>query len=1001
MSYKEKDVHYIKLLQQAELLENYRLKALVINQLHYSAISQTDKIKALEWLVKFKKNLGKVNSRQSSQALNILAQKNQLLELQNEQQHLSALKVSLALFNQIKNSIIQKNDSLYHGDIYLTDLDVADINNLTGKSYFLIGDYDRAQQYFYTSFNLFEDLNDLKGIAKALNNLSLISWAQKDFNTALNYLERPLQISLQLGNNKHQIINSSNQGIYYTELGEFDHAIASFKKAINHPKSKEFPKATLASLMGLAETYILVNDLTSAENILKKVRVLSIATNNKKSQISGEVFSGHILMLQGKYKHALEIFNRAIIYYQDRQFQRYTADTYKRISDTYHAQKKWQQAFSYYQKHISLINTLNDAARKKSVNILQAQYKAEVKQKKINLLEAESKLKTLELKSIKNHGLVTIVISIFAIVIILLTVNRYYIRKEKLRLTRHNKEIKAHEKQLMLMSIAFKNTSDAMWITNEHFEIEVVNNAYVTHTHKHKSEVLGQKITFPQTNGQEKGFSEKIRMQTMINGTWLGELYDQKSTGEIYCIELEVEAIENANKEVIHYLGVFRDITEKVKIQQQLSKLATHDDLTELPNRTLLHELIVQSSLNSQYSLKSPTILLVDINSFKKINDNHGHSVGDELICQIARRLNESLYSKDVIARMNGAEFCILVELSDPKYGATAVARKILSCFDTVFTVRENQLSISASIGITCYPENATDPQELLRKAALAILDIKAQNKNSYKFFEQRMNIEVAEQLALEQKLLTAIKNDAFEFYYQPLVNSKTGLISGAEALIRWVEENGNVIYPDEFIPFSEKLGLIDQIDKMAINKVFKQVALWQKNSIYFGPIAINLSAKMFADADKLIPFLIDKLAQYQISASLIKIEITEGMLLEKIDVAIKTMEQIKSLGFKLSLDDFGTGFSSLNYLKQFPIDILKIDRTFIMGMHESTVDQSIVRSIVDLAGNLNLSVVAEGVELGEHLEFLQQLNCQEYQGYYFSKAVSLKEIEHLVMTQL
>jgi len=315
--------------------------------------------------------------------------------------------------------------------------------------------------------------------------------------------------------------------------------------------------------------------------------------------------------------------------------------------------------------------------------------------------------------------------------------------------------------------------------------------------------------------------------------------------------------------------------------------------------------------------------------------------------------------------------------------------------------VRENQLSISASIGITCYPENATDPQELLRKAALAILDIKAQNKNSYKFFEQRMNIEVAEQLALEQKLLTAIKNDAFEFYYQPLVNSKTGLISGAEALIRWVEENGNVIYPDEFIPFSEKLGLIDQIDKMAINKVFKQVALWQKNSIYFGPIAINLSAKMFADADKLIPFLIDKLAQYQISASLIKIEITEGMLLEKIDVAIKTMEQIKSLGFKLSLDDFGTGFSSLNYLKQFPIDILKIDRTFIMGMHESTVDQSIVRSIVDLAGNLNLSVVAEGVELGEHLEFLQQLNCQEYQGYYFSKAVSLKEIEHLVMTQL
>jgi EAL domain-containing protein (putative c-di-GMP-specific phosphodiesterase class I) len=193
---------------------------------------------------------------------------------------------------------------------------------------------------------------------------------------------------------------------------------------------------------------------------------------------------------------------------------------------------------------------------------------------------------------------------------------------------------------------------------------------------------------------------------------------------------------------------------------------------------------------------------------------------------------------------------------------------------------------------------------------------------------------------------------------------------------------------------------LIDQIDKIAIDKVFMQVALWQEKSINFGPISINVSAKMFSDPQSLISLLTGKLKQYNVIPSRIKIEITEGMLLEKIDLAISTMKQLKVLGFKLSLDDFGKGFSSLNYLKQFPIDILKIDRSFIMGMHESTFDQSIVRSIINLADNLNLSVVAEGVELTEHLEFLQQLNCQEYQGYYFSKAISLIEIEQLVMAQ-
>ena len=643
---------------------------------------------------------------------------------------------------------------------------------------------------------------------------------------------------------------------------------------------------------------------------------------------------------------------------------------------------------------------LNENAQKDSIKNLQMQYEAEDKQKEIDLLQAENTLNVLKMHSAKSQNFIIIALALSAFIIVLLAVSRYYSKKEQQRLALYNREIKANEKQLMLLSNAFKNTSDAVWITNKDFEIEVINRAYITQTLKNEQDVIGQKVSFASINGQDTNFAEKLRTQAMINGNWLGELYDQRSTGETYCLELEIEAIKDDNNNIIHYLGVFRDITEKIKIRQQLRKLATHDDLTGLPNRTLLNELIIQSSLNSQRSDISPTTLLLDASGFKNINDTYGHDHGDEIICEIAKRLSSILYSKDVIAHINGAEFCVLVELSDPDYGATAVARKILSCFEAPFDINGHSLTITANIGITRFPEDAKDPQELLRKAALAMIDSKNQQQNSYSFFEQHMNKEMNIHLAQEQSLITAIKNNVFAFYYQPFVNTKTGKISGAEALIRWIQPNGDVIYPDEFIPFAERLGLIDSIDEITIDKVFHQIALWQEKQELFGPISINLSAKMFAKSNELITFLNSKLAQYKIPPTLVKIEITEGMLQEEIEKAITTMEQIKALGFTLSLDDFGTGFSSLNYLKQFPIDILKIDRSFIMDMHKSTVDQSIVRSIIDLAHNLNLSVVAEGVELIEHLALLKQLDCQEYQGYYFSKALPVNEIENLVKNQ-
>jgi diguanylate cyclase (GGDEF)-like protein/PAS domain S-box-containing protein len=990
----------INFLSELESTQNNHYNIIVVNQLHYIALQQGNKNKANKWLSRFNQLLTKIESRKSILALEFLAKHNQLRVFHNKQQHLVLLSTATELLAESKQLEISNRNYIFNDEISITEVDIANIHNLMGASYFLLGNYDLAQKSFIVASKAYELLDNKKGVSRSYNNLSLIRWAQKDFQSALEYLQKTLVISKQIGDNENYITNLSNQGIYYSRLHQYDNAVASYKKAINNPESSLFPKATLGAMLALADTYLTVNELPLAKSIIEQALKLSEETDNKLSYANSKVMMARLLVSLGDHLQALELYKNTLPFYQEKKLESLEASLYLLISKAYLVKKDWQQTYSFYERSVQLTTKLNKEAQQSSVHQLQAQYEAENKQKQIDLLQTKNEFNGLQIQSVKNQRFIIIALSISTLIILLLAVSRYYNKKEQKRLALYTEEIKVNEKQLMLLSNAFKNTSDAVWITNKDFEIEVINDAYLKHTRKSKSDVVGQKVTFAQINGQGTDFSEKVRIQALVNGTWHGELYDQKSTGETYSLELDIEVIKDDGGDIIHYLGVFRDITEKVKIQQQLSKLATHDDLTGLPNRTLLNELIIQSSLNSQRSNKSPTILLLDVNNFKKINDTYGHNCGDEVICEIAERLNKVLYLKDVIARINGAEFCILVELSDPKYGAIAVARKILSCFDSTFSLDNQLFNITASIGITRFPEDAKDPQELLRKAALAMINNKNLQQNDYRFFEQHMNNEMDVQLAKEQDLLVAIQNDLFEFYYQPLIDIKTGKIAGAEALIRWIEPNGNVVYPDSFIPFAEKLGLIDLIDGITIDKVFQQVSLWQNERKGFGPISINLSAKMFSKSDELISLLNDKLAQYKLPSTLVKIEITEGMLLEEIEKAIATMEQLKALGFKLSLDDFGTGFSSLSYLKQFPIDILKIDRSFIMGMHESIVDQSIVRSIIDLAHNLNLSVVAEGVELVEHLEFLQQLNCEEYQGYYFCKAVPLADIERLVKIQ-
>lgn len=943
-------------------------------------------------------NLSKISlSEENMKVVNFLADLYQMQFNVSEGQHIIAISQGKSLQEQLNNFEVKPKFNLVNNRLFLTELDKATLLNLIGVSFFSTSDYEAAQRYFLDAMNIYEATDALKGKMHIYNNLSMISWAQQNFSQAISLLKNSMKIAEDINDEASFIRGSLNIGIYYAASNQFDNALAAYRVVLEHPNVKKYPTLHIKTLISKAEVFQTIGDFTNSEQFIQQALLFSTQNNNKVYVNVSKVALADLLTYQGKFDQALDFYLTAISFFKSSQLINYEINVLLQISNLYEKQGSLTKALEYFKQYNDRsIEKLNNAQKSSIIN-LHAKYQAQSQQEKIQLLEQKNKLHKSEIAQTVNQKKIIILACVAVIILMLLLFSRFYTRKHTLRLQKHHDEIKESEKKLLLLSHAFSNTSDAVWITNADFEIEAVNNAYVQQTHKTKSEVIGKKVTFANVEGQDDNLANRIMLQAKIEDTWHGELFDKRSDDEIYPLELDVEVIKNEHNEIIHYLGVFRDITERNKSQKQLTKLATHDELTGLPNRALLDQLIQQSCLNAKHTNKSPTLLLLDVNGFKKINDSFGHSTGDLVICEIANRLKEKLFSKDVVARISGAEFCILAELNDPQRSGARIAQKILSVFESAFDVDGISLPLTASMGITLYPEDSDTPKGLLKKAAIAMLDVKSSDVHHYRFFEEHMNNEVIEQLEQEQKLLNAIVTQQFEFYYQPVINIETGKITGAEALIRWIEPDGNVISPAQFIPLAEQAGFIDQIDRITIDKVFEQVSSWQSESKQFGAISINLSGKTFSQSDDLLIMLKAKLSQFSIEASHIKIEITEGMLLQDIDQAIETMNGIKALGFQLALDDFGTGFSSLNYLKKFPIDILKVDRSFIMGMHESATDQSIVRSIISLAHTLNLKVIGEGVELEEHVDELKKMNCEEYQGYAYSKPVPLADFEILL----
>lgn len=443
-------------------------------------------------------------------------------------------------------------------------------------------------------------------------------------------------------------------------------------------------------------------------------------------------------------------------------------------------------------------------------------------------------------------------------------------------------------------------------------------------------------------------------------------------------------------------LRAIRYAIERKKIEQNLFLLAHYDNLTGLANREFFHTTLSKSLLRAKRNNQTLGLMFLDLDHFKEINDTLGHAAGDHLLINVAKRLQSCVRETDTIARLGGDEFTIILDSIQQSENAGMIAEKILQALAEPILISEHQVFISSSIGIALYPNDATNHEDLIKYADTAMYKAKEKGRNNYQYFTGSINAEVAKTMALKNDLRKAIKQNQLSLHYQPKVNTNNNTIIGAEALLRWQHPIRGMIPPVEFIPIAEQSGLIDEIGSWVIKEAIRQNHQWREKQLKPILMAINLSARQFEKRD-FVDFIERELLDINMEASSLELEITESLLMKEEQLAQDMLRELKNKGHKISIDDFGTGYSSLSYLKRFTVDSLKIDRSFIKDITSDQDDAEIVKAIIAMAHALKLIVIAEGVEEQEQLAFLQHHNCDEIQGYLFSKPVPADEFELLL----
>ena len=453
----------------------------------------------------------------------------------------------------------------------------------------------------------------------------------------------------------------------------------------------------------------------------------------------------------------------------------------------------------------------------------------------------------------------------------------------------------------------------------------------------------------------------------------------------------------DGNEKFVGTYGIARDVTEKKKSEKIIHFQAYHDNLTRLPNRTLLRDRLVQAISHAKRYNHKLSVMFLDLDRFKNINDTLGHMVGDKLLQAVAERLKKCLREADTLARIGGDEFTILLPEIQDRHDSEIIAQKIIDTLKTPFELGEVEIHVTTSIGIANYPGDGETIESLLKHADIAMYAIKNKGKDGYQFYTENMHDEVSAHLALENDLRRAITNNQFRLHYQPQVNANTNEIIALEALIRWDHPERGTIMPSEFISFCEETGLIQAIGDWILENVCQDLQVWNKMDFDMPRVAVNMSAKQFDQPD-----IVDKikttLKQYDITGNMLELEITENVLMDDIENVISILNQLSSMGVKIAIDDFGTGYSSLNYLQKLPIDTLKIDRSFVNSMENDEGSRSIIKAVIAMAKGLKLHIISEGVEELGQMEQLKALGCYGMQGFLFSPPISMDSVTDLLV---
>ncbi len=552
------------------------------------------------------------------------------------------------------------------------------------------------------------------------------------------------------------------------------------------------------------------------------------------------------------------------------------------------------------------------------------------------------------------------------------------------------------EEKLRQAAAVFENTVEGVVVTDAFGRITAINRAFTDITGYSEAEVLGRNPKTLQSGRHDADFYKTMWDELNNRGSWCGEIWNRRKSGTVYPQWLTISVVLDDQNRISHYVGVFSDITTIKRSEEELNRLAYHDALTGLPNRLLLLDRISHAVRRTNRSGGRFALLFIDLDRFKNINDNLGHQTGDELLMAVTERIQKRLRAEDTLSRLGGDEFILLMEDIPGEQQAAQLARDLLTLLSQPYHIAGHDIFLSASIGISLHPEDGGDAENLIKHADTAMYRAKEGGRNSYQFYTREQSVAAFQRFSLEAALHRALERGEFELHYQPQMDLTSGRVTAMEALLRWRHPDLGLIPPDQFIPVAEENGLILPIGEWVLETACREALQCQRLCGEPLIVAVNLSPLELQRGDP-VNRVQRVLADIGLPARFLELEITESSAMRRGEESIAMLHELKNLGVSLAIDDFGSGYSNLGYLKQLPVSTLKIDRVFVRDLPDNKEDAAITRAIIALGHSLNLNVLAEGVETPAQRDFLRQHGCDMQQGYLLAKPQPFADIARLI----